>query len=124
MSEYSDYIDDGYTEEGKIAAEPGIHGPLTFEYRPMIPSVQGRLMDVRGSSDKFVDLAAKLLCGKDGHLKAWSLVNKKKEAVEINEENLKRVRPSLFDKLWQIVANVRPSDGKDKTVDLAADGKN
>ena len=123
MSEYSDFIDDGYTEKGHIDAETGIHGPLDFEYRPMIVSVQGRLLEKKGSDD-FTEACCKLLgSAKDGHLKDWSLVNSKKEKVAITPDNLKRVRPRLFDKLWQIIAGLRASDGM-QPVNLEADGKN
>ncbi len=122
MSDYSDFIDDGYTEPGNIDADPGIHGPLKFEYRPMVPAVQGRLLEKKGS-DEFNAMTCRLLGGKDALLKSWTLVNSKKEPVVISEANLARVRPGLFDKLWQIIAGIRASDGA-KMLDLTADAKN
>lgn len=118
----SDFIDDGYTERGRIDAEDGIHGQLDFEYRPMIPTVQGRLLEKK-DAEGFVDACAKVLV-RDGHLKSWSLKDSKGEPVPLTESNVKRVKPRLFDKLWTVIAGLRPSDGEAKPIDLEADTKN
>ncbi len=116
-----DYIEDGYTEKGSLDAEAGIHGAIQFEYRPMMPVAQGRLLDTKGEA--FIPAVAKALCGKEGSLKSWSLVDSKKQPVPVSEANILRIKPRLFDKLWQVVAGIRPSDGG-KPLDLEADGKN
>ncbi len=123
MSEYSDFIDDGYTENGHIDAEAGIHGPLDFEYRPMVPQVQARTL-AKKDGDEFINAMSKELAGeKDALVKSWSLMNSKKESVPVTEANIKRLRPRLYDKLWQVVAGVRASDGG-KPLDLEGDRKN
>lgn len=123
MSDWTNsFIEDGYNESGYISAEEGIHGALEFEYRPMIPSVQGRILEKK-ETEAFVDAVCKALI-RESHLKSWSLKDSKGTAVPLTEANLKRIKPRLFDKLWTTIAGLRPSDRDPKAIDLEADAKN
>lgn len=127
-----DFIDDGYTEQGYIAAVDGIHGALEFEFRPALvklaDKITGMLQTDRPNWEGFADSAAKALARDPGLLKSWSLKNGKGDAVAITEANLLRVRNQMFHKLWMIVAGQLPSDPRDGTqkppADLEADSKN
>ena len=117
----SDYIDDGYTEHGHIAAEERIHGLLDFEYRPALPAVRDRvtahLLRDPPNYDAYREAVGRALGRDPKLLQSWSLVNATGQPVEISEANLKRVKPMLLDKLWAIVSGSRASD-------LEADEKN
>lgn len=127
-----DFIEDGYTEQGYIAAVDGVHGPLEFEFRPALVKladrITGMIQGERPNWEGFADAAAKALARDPGLLKSWSLKNGKGDAVPITEANCLRVRNQMFHKLWLIVAGQIPSDPRDGTqkppVDLEADTKN
>ncbi|MCI0358641.1 MAG: hypothetical protein L0211_09165 [Planctomycetaceae bacterium] len=129
----ADFIDDGYTEQGFIAAVDGVHGPLEFEFRPALvktaDKITGMIQGERVDWERFADAAAKALARDPGLLKGWSLKDSKGNAVQITEPNLLRVRNQLFHKLWMIVAGQVPSerrsdDTQPPQVNLEADEKN
>lgn len=127
----SDLIEDGYTEEGYIAAEDGIHGPLEFTFRPLLPATRDKLYGFinRDQYEQFHDAAAKTII-RDGNLVEWSLADSKGNPAGRTEQNLKRIKPKLFDKLYAIMAGTRASDrkpdgsGGGKKVDMEGDAKN
>lgn len=122
MSE-SFVVEDGYTEDGFIAAEEGIHGPLEFTYRPLLTARRDNIARLEG--DAFPNAAAKELAKQ---LKKWSAAVGGKP-LPLTEANIRSAKPRLFDKLWLIVAGYRASDPRPDAeppaaVDLEADAKN
>jgi hypothetical protein len=103
------YIPDGYTEDGFIAAEPGIHPAVNFTYRPMLHEevVQVDVEAARKSGSNLP--AARALAEK---LVEWDIVDHKGKPLTIGFEVLSKLRGKLFLKLWAIVAGFRASDDK------------
>ena len=133
----SDFIDDGYTSDGYIAADEGVHGPLEFTYRPILPGQRDKVNQYLrrdpANYEAFHEAARKALAGtKDtpARLVSWSLKDRSDQPVPITEANVGRIRPRLFDKLWLVVigelaSDKRPgADGEPTKVDLEGDGKN
>lgn len=102
------FIDDGYTEEGYIAGVAGIHGPLSFTYRPMLPETRDRLLrsqqrDIAaGHKEARTELAK--------HVQDWDLKDRKGNAVPKTAANIGQLRPLIQDKLFSIVAGQIASD--------------
>lgn len=129
----SDFIEDGYSEQGYIAAIDGIHGALEFEYRPAIGKladrVTGMIQGDRVNWEAWWEAVGKALAVDPGLLKSWSLKDAKGNAVPITSANIQRVRQLLIHRLWMIVAGQLPSDrrpdgSRPRDVDLEADAKN
>jgi hypothetical protein len=133
----SDFIDDGYTEEGYIKADEGVHGALEFTYRPMLPGQRDKAMQHlrREPADyaAFHEAARKALAGtKDtpARLVSWNLKDRDERPVPITEANVGRIRARLFDKLWfiligELASDPKPgADGQPVKSDVEGDGKN
>lgn len=117
--QHSDFIDDGYTEEGYIAAEDsGIHGPLEVSYRPILTAARDGvtkfLTRTPPDYDAYAEAAQKTVAR---NLSAWSLKDKSGNKVTISEANVRRLRPALFDKLWSLMGGMRASDKRPDQVD-------
>lgn len=128
----SDFIDDGYSEDGYIAAVAGVHGPLTFKYRPAMGQLVDKATALAGRDewDKFWDLIPKALARDPKLLLEWDETDSKGQLVQITEANLKRIRDMKFHKIWSIIAGLRISDPLPdgtkvgRAVDLENDSKN
>jgi hypothetical protein len=127
----SDFLEDGYTERGYIAAADGLHGPLEFEYRPALGKLSDRIAALiqgeRPNWDAYWDAMSKALASEPKLLLTWSLKNSKDEDVPITAANVQRCKQAH--KLWSIVCGMRPSDSRPdgsrpKQPDLEADAKN
>ena len=109
--EFCNFIDDGYSEDGFLAAEKGLHGDVTFSYRPLLPEQRDGIDEVtlkQGAAQ-----GAKVICSALAkNLVAWSIKDSKGQAVPIKPGAIGRLRPRLFDKLWAVVAGRMPSDVK------------
>lgn len=132
MSWESCFIDDGYNEEGYIAAEEGIHGPLEFTFRPAVPKLADRITALLVSEkwEAFWDAAVKALSRDPKLLQSWNVTDAAGREMPITEANVLRLKPRLAHKLWAIVSGGRasdkrpdggPSSGK---IDLEGDAKN
>lgn len=114
MSEMHDYIEDGYTQPGYIAAAEGLHGPLEFEFRPALGKLADKITSLiqgdRPDYEAFWNAVAKALGSEPRLLQSWSLKDSKGQAVPINEAAIQRVRQLMVHKLWMIVSGHRPSD--------------
>jgi hypothetical protein len=101
------YIPDGYTEDGFIAAEPGIHPAVHFSYRPMlheeVVQVDVEAARKNGSNQP----AARALAEK---IVQWDITDPKGQPLAVGFEVLTKLRGKLFLKLWAIVAGFRASD--------------
>lgn len=91
-----DFIDDAYTYEGKIEAEAGSNGPLTFTYRPALPEQVSKLIDANDSDERYmklaIDMLAKLVLG-------WDLKGRDGAVVKVNRDNLAKVNRKLLIKI-------------------------
>ena len=121
MSEFQNYIDDGYQEDGFLAAEKGLHGDVSFSYRPLLPEQRDAIDEVtmkQGAAKGARAIAAALA----KQVVTWSITDAKGEPVPISPARVGKIRPRLFDKLWAVVAGRMPSDVRgDATPDEAGD---
>jgi hypothetical protein len=112
-------IEDGYSEEAFIAPEPGLHGPLTFTFRPLLAHRRDAVS--RNEGEAFANAAAKEMAKQ---IKSWSATGADGKALAVSESHIKSAKPRLFDKLWLIVAGYKGSDAKEAPTDLEGDAKN
>lgn len=105
----SSYIPDGYTAHGYIAAVPRMYGALRFTYRPMPVDERSVLFDMverQRDRKKGESMSAKTI---QKHLVDWELQYDGAE-VKPTWENVLRLQPSLFVRLFNIVVGVDASD--------------
>lgn len=108
MSEQVNYIDDDYLESGFIAAAPGFHGALEFEFRPLLAETRDKLQRAQLQDvEKGHKMAREELARA---LKKWNLVDRLGAAVPHVPANISRLRPMLQDKLYGIVTGQMASD--------------
>lgn len=102
-------IPDGYTEEGYIAEDVRLHGELRFSYRPMLAEDRDAIEKVAraGSAVQAHALYRKAVASR---VTNWSEQDAHGVPVPINDANLKRMRPLLFDRLYNVVSGFRASD--------------
>lgn len=98
------FIDDGYTEQARIAEDEGIHGELLFSFRPMThdqrEQVAGKLSSRKASETVTIIMARAIA----HHVTEWNI------ELERTVANICRLRPALLDKLYAVVAGLRKSD--------------
>ena len=114
------FLSDGYSEEATIAAAPGIHGELSFRFRPMMHSQREKWSEElqRTSQGEASNIMAKAI---GEHLLSWSI------PLDVKPDLLRTLRPSLLDKIYSTIAGYRPSDRAQDNAgsfDEAADLKN
>ncbi len=109
QNEVLGFIDDGYTEQGFVRGEPGLHPDVRFEWRPSVPEELDRYnadadrlkgTELRKHAARF--LAAKLV--------SWDLRNGKGDVVPISLPNVLRLKDGLFMHLLRVTLGIRASD--------------
>lgn len=105
----SDFLDDGYTEKGYIAAEPGLHGALRFEFRPMLLAQRTPLLDrwEKLEPTKRDAIMAEFVTP---NLLSWSLTDARGATVPISAANVLRLRPALQGKLVNVIMGLAAGD--------------
>lgn len=110
MPKVLNYIPDGYTETGYIAEVPRIHGEVRFTFRPMLNEeraiVYGRRAKELSPRELEQQFAAEIVA----RVNEWSLVQDDGSPLAITRENVLRLKPMLFQRLFQIVAGSDASD--------------
>ena len=104
------FIDDGYTRDGFVDEEPGLHPSLSFKYRPVTLTERSRLLfDV----------------GAEAQPEQGDAVNAKAIAAHIvswepdrppTVENLLKLHPAVSIKLVNVICGYMPSDSPPKTI--------
>ena len=106
----SNYIRDGFTQAGYIAEVENLHGECRFNYRPMLPEESLKMDIFRGQffndGTKIVNEIATLL---QPRIESWS-ESVDGEPLKITVVNLRRIRPQLLHKLYDVVSGNRASD--------------
>lgn len=100
---------DGYTEQGYIAARPGLHPAVRFRYRPSTQEEWAALQtEIAGAKKgQGVALNARYIARK---LVAWDLKDDKGDLVPRSATQVARLKPALFEVLYGIVIGMIPSD--------------
>ena len=90
------FIDDGYTETRTIDAVPRIHPEMVVTYRPTTPQEQAAwAAGLQGKSiPDCKSITAKML---GEHTVSWNFER------EVSLDSLLRMKPMLYDKLYQLV---------------------
>lgn len=104
------FFPDGYTRTGYVAASPGLHGAVSFTYRPAtFPQRQKALTrNDRETPEQVVAKTVNLLAGK---VLSWDIVHPETgEAVAIDAKTLPHVATAILLKMECIVLGVLPSD--------------
>ena len=118
------FIEDGYDVEGFIAAaaqekaSERLYDELKFTYRMAARSDIAlldnkiRIAQSNDENDPTCSAEAEKLACKfvADRVKSWSLKNSKGETVSITAENMGRVNPVLFGRLYRIVRGIAASD--------------
>ena len=97
------FISDGYTEPGYIAAVDGMHGELRFTYRPMLPEEVDQIqavLDQENVARSHEAIRGVLV----RQVKTWS------DALPVTADSLRTIRPALWNRLYLIVSGRQPSD--------------
>jgi hypothetical protein len=106
------YIPDGYTESGYIKAATGLYGEFRFKYRPMLQEEKDAILEAvekKGAIAKTLLLAQSL----QARITEWDLTDNRSatpKPVLIQVDNVRRLRPALFNRLFWIVAGIEASD--------------
>jgi len=98
-----DYLEDGYTEDGYIAAAPGLHNAIEFRYRPLTSDERSTILDKTAKVQTAPLRNAVIREHLVKQIESWSIVDKNGAAMAITVETIKRLKPAVFDKLWDII---------------------
>jgi hypothetical protein len=97
------FISDGYTELGYIAAVDGMHGKLRFTFRPLLPEEVDEVQAVLSQDN--VARSHEIIRGVlVRQVKSWS------DDLPVSADSLRTIRPSLWNRLYLIVSGQQPSD--------------
>lgn len=108
------FIDDGYTEKGYIAAVRGLHDEVRFEYRPVPYKERTIIADAARNRPPEVSAKTVVACVVK-FLVSWSFEE------SITTENVSRLRPRLVDGLYYKIIGIEPSDPDPLETDIQAD---
>lgn len=112
------FIDDEYTEQGRIPAADGLHPEVRFEYRPATAGhFMRHLSEIDGKNlDEMRKKQAKFLAGQ---VVSWDITHRNGSAITPIEANCLRLAPEVFRKMFDIVS------GQSKNgIDLETEAKN
>ena len=101
--------DDGYTELGFIKATPGLHGDLRFTFRPFLVEERSKLLRQIENLDqeKQDAIVAQTFYER---LTQWDLTDQKGTRVPVSLRAARRLKPTLFYRLWAILLGTDASD--------------
>lgn len=99
------YFPDGYTRQGYIAAVKGLHGALSFTYRPALVEERDQVSQSirQNPSDKANSHIRGLLSKK---LTDWDV------AAPLSVDSIRLLHPVVYDKVYLIVTGQVGSDPK------------
>lgn len=107
-------LEDGYTERGYVAAAPGQHPAVRFEFRRLTVEERRawarRVGRIRKDADdgEFDAMAAELVAQ---HVAWWDVTLPSGKTLEISEARIARsLKPELTTRILEIVSGQRPSD--------------
>lgn len=103
------YIPDGYTEKGYIEPSDGKHDALAFTYRPMLPEERDAVEEVlaiRPAREGSQVVAAAVAHA----LFEWDLRDVNGCPVPVGLDLVRRLRPTLLDKLYAVVSGREAGD--------------
>ena len=114
-------IEDGYTEAGYIKESKGLYPELRFAYRPMLHAERDAIASQIGTKTP-EQVSAIFVAAARHRIISWTAKHNG-QPVEINDENIRRLRPSLFDRLYNVIAGAQASDPDPKATPDARQGE-
>lgn len=103
------YATPGRSVPGFIAADPGLHGGVAFDYRPFTPIDLAMLRDKTSKIPGEVDSLKIVAKAVAERITSWDLADEH-GPVPATTENLLRLAPTLHAKLILLVQGFRASD--------------
>jgi len=106
----SGIIRDGYSRPGYIAKVPYLHPALRFRFRPMLVAERDELI---AASNRLTpqQLSAAMAKAVATRIIDWDLTHDG-VPVERSAENVSRLQPNLFDRLFWIISGSQVSGGR------------
>jgi hypothetical protein len=105
-------ITDGYTRTGYIAAAPGLHPAVTFQFRPMLSEhvIHWRdALNLKPTHERKHIMGAGLTDG--NRVLSWDIAHPEtKETVPVTSANIRRLHPLVMAAMFDIVCGWRASD--------------
>lgn len=109
MSDWkSNFIRDGISQDGYIAEVNGIHGEVSFKYRPMLgqhAEMYADLIEKAVASDpqaaylKMVDIVS-------DYLQEWD------QPMELNKDSVRRLKQRIMIRIYRIIRGDQKSDDR------------
>lgn len=103
------HIRDGFTRRGYVKEVPGLHGEMRFSFRPMLPEQRNAVRRIV-SQEKGDKADVLLRTAIAEHLVDWSAADEEGRDVKIGPEGVRRLPPSLYDRLYLIISGMDASD--------------
>lgn len=118
------HIRDGYTRRGFISGlnrdGQRLAGELRFTYRPMLPSQRSTMRRIL-DTEKGAKLDAMFSAAIAEQLEDWSAIDDRGGAVAPSPQNVSRLPPFLYDRLYMVIAGLDPSDPEPEAEPREAD---
>jgi hypothetical protein len=110
MNDVIDYLDDGYTISRTIDAEPGVHGPVSFDYRPPLAVHISKLLDAnRAGNEAYTSTAIDVAAVQ---IVKWDKCDRLGKPVPVNKTTLARLKPELLTKITDAMFWPEKKDGE------------
>jgi hypothetical protein len=110
MHHQATYIPDGWTLRGHLKEIPGLHGAISFEYRPVLAAQRARITDAMKASraDVAEQQSAEVIAKQ---LITWNVKHPKTgDAIPITAGEIERLQPRLLSSLFSVIMSARPTD--------------
>lgn len=101
------FIPDGYEMDGEVPAVKGLHGGFKFRYRPTTADEQDELRAKNAGQDVAKQNAA-TRAAIAAKLVSWEIKTPDGQEVPVSVDNLKRLHPAVYDRLYWIVCEGEP----------------
>jgi predicted butyrate kinase (DUF1464 family) len=110
MSQALAWLPDGHTFEGYLSALPRMYPAVRFSYRQI---GNGERAEIRSRIAKAANpTEGEKVCARAiaKHVLAWDVRDAEGETVAIEADNVMRLQPILFARLFNVVMGVQPCD--------------
>ena len=103
------YIEPAYTEPAYIAETPRLHPALRFTFRPMLQEEWNALVSARApASDRERERQVNKAIAE--RITAWDITTHTGEPWPITADNLRKLRPALYNRVLAIVTGTGAGD--------------
>lgn len=114
------FIDDGYEQTDTIPAAAGLHGALTYTYRPGLYEARLRFRNA-ASADERTRVAHETI---RGHLVSWDATDGRGAAVKVGMAAIAKLHPAIVDAMVDTILGYSAAKAAGRPSDDEADAKN